>query len=97
VLQCVAMCCSVVQCGAVRHASFVEGHAGRWLLLRCVVLRCVAVYCSVLHCFALCCTVLQCVAMCCTVVQCDAVRHDSFVEGHAERWPLLRCVLRKDM
>ena len=34
------------------------------LLLRCVVLQCVAVCCSVLQCVAVCCSVLQCVAVC---------------------------------
>ena len=56
-LQCVAVCCSVVQCGAV------------W----CSVLQCVAVCCSVLQCGAVWCSVLQCVAVCCSVLQCVAV------------------------
>ena len=64
VLQCVAVCCSVLQCVAV--------------LLQCVavcysVLQCVAVRCSVLQCVAVCYSVLQCVAVCCSVLQCVAV------------------------
>jgi len=73
VSQCVAVCCSVVQC------FFVFG-----IVLQCVamstfgimcgsVLQCVAVCGSVLHCVAMsifgimCCSVLQCVAVCCRV------------------------------
>jgi len=44
------LCCSAVQCGAVR----------------CSALQCVAVRCSVLQCVAVCCSVLQCVAVCCS-------------------------------
>ena len=46
-LQCVAVCCSMVQRAAVC----------------CSVLQCVAVFCSVLQCVAVCCNVLQCVAV----------------------------------
>jgi len=41
------VCCSVLQCVAVR----------------CIVLQCVAVCCSVLQCVAVCCSVWQCVAV----------------------------------
>jgi len=58
VLQCGAVCCSVVQCGA------------EW----CSVLQCVAVCCRVVQCVAVCCSVLQSGAVCCRVVQCVAVR-----------------------
>ena len=71
VLQRVAACCSVLQCVAVC----------------CSVVRCSAVWCSalqrvcfapiasgfVLQCVAVCYSVLQCVAVCCTVLQCVAV------------------------
>ena len=54
-LQCVAMCCSVLQCAAA---------------VCCSVLQCVAVCCNVLQCAAMCCSVLQqCVAVCCCSVQ----------------------------
>jgi len=58
-LQCVAVCCSVLQCvalGALGKARVLSG--------RCVavVLQCVAVCCSVLQCVVVCCRVLQCVA-----------------------------------
>jgi len=51
VLQCVAVCCSVLQCVA--------------LSVCCSVLQCLAVCCivSVLQCVAVCCSVLQCVAV----------------------------------
>jgi len=77
VLQYVAVCCSVVQCGAVCCGV-------------CSVLQCGAVWCSVLQYVAVCpskiwlvraeilmcgdlCCVLQCVAVCCSVLQCVAV------------------------
>ena len=56
-LQCAAVCCSVLQCAAVC----------------CSVLQCAAVCCSVLQCAAVCCSVLQCAAVCCSVLQCAAV------------------------
>jgi len=46
-LQCVAVCCSVVQRVAVC----------------CRALQCVAVCCSLLQCVTVCCSVLQCVAV----------------------------------
>ena len=71
VMQCVAVCCSVLQCVVIATllAHLVEHHKK--------VLQCVAVYCSVLQCIAVCCSersrVLQCVAVCCSVLQCVAV------------------------
>jgi len=55
VLQCVAVCCSVLQvsevlCGSRYHFIF-------WV-----------VCCGVLQCVAVCCSVLQCVVMCCSVL-----------------------------
>ena len=46
-LQCAAVCCSVLQCVAVC----------------CSVLQCAAVCCHILQCVAVCCSVLQCVAV----------------------------------
>ena len=51
-LQCVAVCCSVLQ--------YV-------VAVCCSVLQCVAVCSSVLQRVAVCCSVLQCVAVCCSV------------------------------
>ena len=68
---CVAVWCSVLQCGAV---------CCTWTaLLQCVavccsVLQCVAVWCSVLHLdcsVAVCCSVLQFVAVWCSVLHLD--------------------------
>jgi len=56
VLQCVALCCSVLQCGT----------------MYCSVLQCVAVCCSVLQCVAVRCSVSQCVAVCCNYDTSDA-------------------------
>jgi len=79
VLQCIAVCCSVLQCGA---ACVVRGRNGGCSSKSprtpqqgrapaasrcCSVLQCVAVRCGVLRCVAVCCSVLQCVAMCCNV------------------------------
>jgi len=56
-LHCVAVCCSVLQCVAVCHS----------------VLQCAAFWLFVLHAVALCRTLLrQCVAVCCSVWQCVA-------------------------
>ena len=81
VLQCVAVCCGVLQCVCVRSIHVWErvvnifqyiwyegiGDLGE---LRCIVV----VVCSVLQCVAVCCSVLQCVAVCCSVQQCVAPR-----------------------
>jgi len=55
VLQCVAVCCSVLQCVLITRWSLAHTSLGSWLK---------AVCCSVLQCVAVCCSVLQCVAVC---------------------------------
>jgi len=83
VLQCVAVCCSVLRWVTLKLCCSV---------LQCVVVRmtwqtllqpllyfpypriCVAVCCSVLQCVAASCSMLQYVTMCCSVLQCVAVR-----------------------
>jgi len=59
VLQCVAVCCSVLHCVAVGYLkeSSLMGYN--------------AACCSVLQSVAVCCGVLQCVAVCCSVLQWD--------------------------
>jgi len=52
VFQCVAVCCSVLQCVAVRFLTN---------LRHCRVLQCVAVCCSLSQCVAMCCSVVLCV------------------------------------
>jgi len=64
VLQCVAVCCSVLQCDD-------DGEDVEWRQLCCSALQCVTLCCSVLQCVAVCCSVLQCVAVCCSVLQCN--------------------------
>jgi len=96
-LQCVAVCYSVVQFVAVWLICS-TWRGGRHLLqcvaVCCSVLQCVLQYgvyaaheeeldmcCSVLQCVVVCCSVLQCVAVCCSVLQCVAV--------------LLACIMRR--
>jgi len=71
VLQCVAVWCTVLQCGAL--CCSVVHCVAVW----CTVLQCGAVCCSVVHCVAVWCTVVQCGAVCCSVVHCVAVRFGS--------------------
>jgi len=65
VLQCVAVCCSVLQ-RVARRLYVSKTHMS---LQGAGVLQCVAVCCSVLQCVAACCSVLQRVAACCSVLQ----------------------------
>jgi len=67
-LQCVAVCCSVLivpPAPLVIHSVITR--------LDCSELQSVAVCCSVLQCVAVCYNMLQCVAVCCSVLQCVAV------------------------
>ena len=78
VLQCVAVCCSVLQvycsvlqCVAESKTFSCDASQIASLLVCCphpLVLQCVAVCCSVLQRVAVCCSVLQCVAVCCSVL-----------------------------
>jgi len=60
VLQCAAVCCSVLAIVPVL-AGILESLG--------VKLEAIAVCCSVLQC-VVCCSVLQCVAVCCLLVRC---------------------------
>jgi len=79
VLQCVAECCSKLECVAVcvwhriycRSWPVPESCLTRAVC--CSVVQCGAVCCSVLQCVAVCCSVMQCVAVYCSVLQCGAV------------------------
>ena len=66
-LQCAAVCCSVLQCAAVCCSAL------QCVAVCCSVLQCAAVCCSVLQCAAVCCSVLHCVVVYCSVLQCVAV------------------------
>ena len=90
-LQCVAMCCSVLLCES-RTSHRCQLADPPCVAVRCIVLKCVAVHCSVLQCIAVCCSVFQCVAVCVvhpiaansptyTVLQCDELK-----------FSVLRCV-----
>jgi len=81
VLQCVAVCCSMLQCVSVRtHCS--KNHSkcsdiSHHFITQCIAVLAHASYpstppqlvCSVLQCVAVCCSVLQRVAVCCSVLQ----------------------------
>ena len=70
VLQCVAVCCSVVSCCcSVLYCAVCCVHGNRCVAVCCSVLSC----CSVLQYVAVCCSGLQCVAVCCCVLLCVAV------------------------
>jgi len=68
VVRCGAVCCSALQCVAVCCSvgivSMCDGFCTK------DVLQCVAVWCSAGQCVAVCCSVLQRVAACCSVLQC---------------------------
>jgi len=85
VLQCVAVCCSVLLCVAGRRVTS-HIHICVCVAVCCSLLQCVAeccfvlqedesrriyLYVYVLQCVAVCCSVLQCVAECCFVLQED--------------------------
>jgi len=95
VLQCVAVCCSVLRepfcalpifsCILICSSTipFAHTYVNGCVAVCSSVLQCVAVCCSVLQCVAVCCSVLLCVPVCCSVLKC--------VEGGFERCqPLLR-------
>ena len=84
-MQCVAVCCSVLQRVAVCCSSL------QCVAVCCSALHCIAVCCSVLQCVAVCCSVLQCVAVCCSVLQCVAV-HCSVLQCAAVCCSVLQCV-----
>jgi len=80
VLQCVAVCFSVMKCDAV-HRSVLQCNAAC-----CSVLQYVAVCCSVLQCIAACYSVLQCGAVYCSVLQCVAVCCTSLPASKPSTW-----------
>jgi len=63
------VCCSVLQCIAVRCCVLQSCRSSINLGSRHFDWRCVAVCCSVLQCIAVCCSVVQCVAVRCCVLQ----------------------------
>jgi len=70
VLQCVAVCCSVLQCVAASSQSDVCEVLIDLMVSHVIEAKCVAVCCSVLQCVAVCCSVLQCVAVSSKGVSC---------------------------
>ena len=75
-LQRVEVCCSVLQCVAVRlhQIMLISGVS----VLQRVAVRCIpsaSEYVDIWSkCVAVCCSSLKCVAVCCSVLQCVAVR-----------------------
>jgi len=73
VLQCAAVCCSMLQRVAGGNDKELRLSYGvaqvKCLAVCCSVLQCVAVCCGVLQCVAVYCGVLQRVAVCCSVLQ----------------------------
>jgi len=71
-LQCVAMCCSVLKTHVMRYIACAlvtfDGRGVSGVFNMCCVAEC----CSVLQCVAVCCSVMQCVAVCCSALQCVA-------------------------
>jgi len=90
VLQCVAACCSVLQCVAAAYHMNKSHHAGA---SRC---RVFAFCCSVLQCVAVCCSVLQCVAVCCSVfaVRCSGISYEQVVSCRSVSLPSVCSVLQ---
>ena len=75
-LQCVAVCCSVLQC-VVLFSSCCSDSISAVIGSVCVTLQSIVECSSVLHyvvVVAVCCSVLQSIAVCCSVMQCAAVR-----------------------
>ena len=82
-LQCVAVCCSVMQ---PKEKLFFQVCGAVWCSIDAVWCSIGAVCCSVLHCaaankqaaFQVCiavrCSVLKCAVVCCSVLQCAAAR-----------------------
>ena len=69
VLQCNAVCCSVLQFVTRLSCSYHKrGGYCVWCSVCCSLFQFVAVYFSVLHFVSVCCSVLQCVAVCCSVL-----------------------------
>ena len=98
-LQCIAVCCSVLQRVAVYRSPLIAWSIPKatpfaavycsvlqYLAVLSNALQCVAVGCSGLQCVAVCCSVLQCVAVCCSVSLIDNFVFDP------KRHRLLQCV-----
>jgi len=85
VLQCVAVCCSVLQCVAA------EAKSSQQSIKLCSTCVCVAVCCNVLQWIAVRCSALQCVAVCCSVLQLRQ-RHKHIPQNSAAPVYVLQCI-----
>ena len=80
-VQCVAVCGSVLQCVSVSLRCFRSWESAfPWA----GVLQCVAECCSVLQCVAVCCDLWQRVAACCIVLQCVFYIHTFVVQMNSD-------------
>jgi len=73
VLQCDAVCCSVLKYDAVCCSVEINIDKKSLEETDLVIKKSVAAWCSEVQCGAVWCSVLQCVAVCCSLLQCAAV------------------------
>ena len=98
-LQCVAVCCSVLQlitCLTLESLTCGEGSVLQCMALCCTVLQFDSVRRSVLQCANVCCSVQMCVAVCKCVLQhitCRALESFMCAEGRRDVWALADGVL----
>jgi len=97
VLQCVAVCCSVLQCvDIISRCHSLYLNVLQCVVLSCSVLQgvavCVAVRCIALPYFAMCCNVLHFVALWCTLLHCNTV-HCSVFQSVAAHCSVLQRVI----
>jgi len=77
VLQCVAVCCSVLYCSTLHSVAMQLQYTAcrrvlQFVAMCCTVLQDIVVCRGVVQHAVVCCSVLQCVAVCCRVLQCAA-------------------------
>ena len=85
-LQCVAVCCSVLQTEVAHDVDASDQQVES--TTRCNM------WCSVLQYVAVCCSVLQCVAVCCSVLQCAISRLRNNLARAAEFFACVVSVLQ---
>jgi len=87
VLQCVAVCCSVLQFVTKGCSTHLQR-----LIQDAVAVHSVAEYCSLLQCVTECCRVLQSAAVCCVVLQHVAAHISSNSSKKQVCGSVLQCV-----
>jgi len=102
-LQCVAVCCSVLQCvlqcvavcaavccSVLRRVAVCRGHITEGSCHS----PCILVLQYVLQCVAMCCSVLQCVAVCCSHIT-EGIRHSPSTQLHPFDAYIAPCTQKK--